>query len=505
MMVLDATSNEPWGPHGTHLADIAQATRNYHEYQMIMSVIWKRINDTGKNWRHVYKALTVLEYLVGHGSERVIDEIREHIYQISTLSDFQYIDSSGRDQGSNVRKKSQSLVALVNDKERIQEVRQKAAANRDKFRNTNSAGGMYRPSSYSSSGGYGDRSDDDRYEGRYGRDEDRNGYGREREWGSRDDDRMVEMGTHMVLKGIAMAEILMNGMVEMVIRMMITGEEVEAMRITSMALEVGVLIEIGTVLLMRRATIHLEVVPELMSILSMEGNILVDPFTTSWQLERKFSEQNLDVPPSYEEAVADAHSPVHDERDGATPAAPAPKTSSPPVSTSPSQATTAVGPSTSPPANKEVDAFDEFDPRGPVSGMENPRDLSVCQRRAKFWKDKWCGDKPLNASFPSLYVLTISKEAWVVNLSDQTSEGGHLNPLFYRHLNDWELDEVGHFFSRLQGKTVIREGEDGVACMDSRIGTFSIKALYFRLARKSVDFRSASEDMAIVGKQTLTL
>ena len=68
---------------------------------------------------------------------------------------------------------------------------------------------------------------------------------------------MVEMGTHMVLKGIAMAEILMNGMVEMVIRMMITGEEVEAMRTTSMALEVGVLIEIGTVLLMRRATIHL--------------------------------------------------------------------------------------------------------------------------------------------------------------------------------------------------------------------------------------------------------
>ena len=49
----------------------------------------------------------------------------------------------------------------MNDKERIQEVRQKATANRDKFHHTNSAGGMYRPSSYSSSGGYGDRYDDD--------------------------------------------------------------------------------------------------------------------------------------------------------------------------------------------------------------------------------------------------------------------------------------------------------------------------------------------------------
>ena len=52
---------------------------------------------------------------------------------LQTLSDFRYIDSSGRDQGSNVRKKSQSLVVLVNDKERIIEVRQKAAANRDKW------------------------------------------------------------------------------------------------------------------------------------------------------------------------------------------------------------------------------------------------------------------------------------------------------------------------------------------------------------------------------------
>lgn len=48
-------------------------------------------------------------------------------------------------------------------------------------------GGMYRPSSYSG--------DDDRYEGRYGsRDDDRNGYGREREWGSRDDERYGKYG-----------------------------------------------------------------------------------------------------------------------------------------------------------------------------------------------------------------------------------------------------------------------------------------------------------------------
>ena len=33
--------------------------------------------------------------------------------------------------------------------------------------------------------------------------------------------------------------------------------------------------------------------------------------------------------------------------------------------------------------------------------------------RVKFWKDKWCEDNPLSATFPSLLALAISKEAWV--------------------------------------------------------------------------------------------
>lgn len=82
MQVLEATSNEPWGPHGTLMSDIASATRNFNDYQLIMSILWKRLNDTGKDWRHVYKSLTVLEFLVAQGAERVIDELREHQYQI---------------------------------------------------------------------------------------------------------------------------------------------------------------------------------------------------------------------------------------------------------------------------------------------------------------------------------------------------------------------------------------------------------------------------------------
>ncbi|KAL3829236.1 hypothetical protein ACJIZ3_018038 [Penstemon smallii] len=362
--VLDATSNEPWGPHGSLLADIAQASRNYHEYQMIMSVIWKRINDTGKNWRHVYKALTVLEYLVAHGSERVIDDIREHAYQISTLSDFQYIDSSGRDQGNNVRKKSQSLVVLVNDKERIQEVRQKAAANREKYRST---GSMHRPGSISSSGGYGDRYDDDRYEGR-NRDDDRNGYGRERDWGSKDDDRYGRYGDSYGRDGDRYSR-------DSEERYGRDGYRDDDYRGRSRSTD-----DYHYGFRSKSADRDRDRAYEDDGYSARGSSARADDDgSTSKRLQRKYSEQNLSAPPSYEEAVGPTRSPTYSERDGESSLPSAPKALSP-KSASPSHITAAAptpGPA-SPPApasaratakdsHKEVYGFDEFDPRGSFS------------------------------------------------------------------------------------------------------------------------------------------
>ncbi|XP_058101716.1 clathrin interactor EPSIN 2-like [Magnolia sinica] len=356
--VLDATSNEPWGPHGSHLADIAQATRNYNEYQMIMAVLWKRINDTGKNWRHVYKALTVLEYLVAHGSERVIDEIREHAYQISTLSDFQYIDSSGRDQGSNVRKKSQAIVVLVNDKERIQEVRQKALANRDKYRGASATGGMYRPSSYSSTGGAnGDRYDDDRYGYR---DDDRNGYAREREWGNKDDDRYGRGGDSYGRGGDRYGRDSderygRDGYRDDDYRGNRSNEDDHyGSRSRSSEREKDRPYEDDDRYSSRSG-----------------GGRPDDRSPDERRLERKLSEQNVGAPPTYEEATTDAQNHTPEERDGRTIAA-APKASSPtPGSTIQTQATTMVDVAASS-AIKEVDAFDEFDPRASVSAAPPP-------------------------------------------------------------------------------------------------------------------------------------
>jgi len=61
----------------------------------------KRLNDKGKNWRHVLKALKVLDYCLHEGSELVVTWAHKNIYIIKTLREFVYIDEDGRDVGQN--------------------------------------------------------------------------------------------------------------------------------------------------------------------------------------------------------------------------------------------------------------------------------------------------------------------------------------------------------------------------------------------------------------------
>ena len=124
--VREATSNDPWGPSSSLMADIADQTYNVVAFSEIMIMIWKRLNDHGKNWRHVYKSLVLLDYILKTGSERVAQQCRENIFAIQTLKDFQFIDRDGKDQGMNVREKSKQLVALLKDEERLKNERTRA-------------------------------------------------------------------------------------------------------------------------------------------------------------------------------------------------------------------------------------------------------------------------------------------------------------------------------------------------------------------------------------------
>ncbi|XP_058139353.1 epsin-2 isoform X2 [Dasypus novemcinctus] len=131
--VREATSNDPWGPSSSLMTEIADLTYNVVAFSEIMSMVWKRLNDHGKNWRHVYKALTLLDYLIKTGSERVAQQCRENIFAIQTLKDFQYVDRDGKDQGVNVREKSKQLAALLKDEERLKAERAQALKTKERM------------------------------------------------------------------------------------------------------------------------------------------------------------------------------------------------------------------------------------------------------------------------------------------------------------------------------------------------------------------------------------
>ncbi|KAJ5976189.1 hypothetical protein N7481_009896 [Penicillium waksmanii] len=122
--VRNATSNDPWGPTGTDMSEIAAMTfGSPNEFYEIMDMIDKRLNDKGKNWRHVLKSLKVLDYCLHEGSELVVTWARKNVYIIKTLREFQYVDEEGRDVGQNVRVAAKELTALVLDEDRLRSER----------------------------------------------------------------------------------------------------------------------------------------------------------------------------------------------------------------------------------------------------------------------------------------------------------------------------------------------------------------------------------------------
>lgn len=88
----------------------------------------------------MYKALTLLEYLIKNGAERVVADARDHVFEIKGLQHFQCEDDKGRDVGINVRNRSKEIIALLDDDRRIAEERKKARAARDKYTGVSSEG-----------------------------------------------------------------------------------------------------------------------------------------------------------------------------------------------------------------------------------------------------------------------------------------------------------------------------------------------------------------------------
>ncbi|KAK3651407.1 Epsin-3, clathrin recruitment and traffic between the Golgi and endosome [Elasticomyces elasticus] len=156
--VREATNNEPWGASSSLMQEIANATFNYQQLNEIMPMIYKRFTEkSAEEWRQIYKALQLMEFLVKNGSERVIDDARTHLSLLKMLRQFHYIDMNGKDQGINVRNRSKELTDLLSDVEKIRSERKKARATRNKYSGHEGGSGMGLGGSSSSNryGGFG--------------------------------------------------------------------------------------------------------------------------------------------------------------------------------------------------------------------------------------------------------------------------------------------------------------------------------------------------------------
>ncbi|CAJ0557703.1 unnamed protein product, partial [Mesorhabditis spiculigera] len=126
----EATSNDPWGPSTALMNEIAEITLRPAALGDVLGIIWKRLGDHGKNWRHVYKSLVLLDFLVKNGSMRIVEECRENLCAIETLKDFQRFEHN-HDQGLTIREKAKHLVALLGDEVRLQDERRRRLQVRD--------------------------------------------------------------------------------------------------------------------------------------------------------------------------------------------------------------------------------------------------------------------------------------------------------------------------------------------------------------------------------------
>jgi epsin len=119
-------------------------------------MIYKRFTEkAAEEWRQIYKALQLLEFLIKNGSERVIDDARSHLTLLKMLRQFHFIDANGKDQGLNVRNRAKELADLLSDVDRIRSERKKARATRNKYTGVEGGAGLGGGMSSSSGGRYG--------------------------------------------------------------------------------------------------------------------------------------------------------------------------------------------------------------------------------------------------------------------------------------------------------------------------------------------------------------
>ena len=70
LVLIGSTTDQALQTRILLFADITEASYDSEGYRQIMGVIARRLQDVGEAWRHVYKSLLLLEYMLKHGPQK---------------------------------------------------------------------------------------------------------------------------------------------------------------------------------------------------------------------------------------------------------------------------------------------------------------------------------------------------------------------------------------------------------------------------------------------------
>ena len=156
-LLVKLTNNDAWGHDTKDLQQLVKMCENNTGFQQnnpypgssgghssslafTMSFLHEKCAHTQTTtWRGIYKSLSLLDYLLKHGSESNITTVMNIVQQLSHLDTYQCIDN-GKDTGINVRHKMKTMTEMINNRNVLMSEREKASAQVQKFHGGNARG-----------------------------------------------------------------------------------------------------------------------------------------------------------------------------------------------------------------------------------------------------------------------------------------------------------------------------------------------------------------------------
>lgn len=110
---------------------IANASSEAKECQAIVTHVWNIAKMDSPKWRQVFKALSLIDFLIKNGSRRFVEDCRTNQLKIRQFREFSCMED-GVDRGQGVREQACHIMDLLNDRKLLDEEREKATQNKDK-------------------------------------------------------------------------------------------------------------------------------------------------------------------------------------------------------------------------------------------------------------------------------------------------------------------------------------------------------------------------------------